>query len=115
MTGQRYGIEMPVSEQVLKRVLELEPEEGRARADMLRKPEAEMLDDLERDSLVYEGFAPSKEEGEKDTRKRLKIGQKSVRESPPLAAQGLQCGGHSVCPVPALRTRARFRGGVGVH
>ena len=80
VTGQRYGIEMPVSEQVLKRVLELEPEEGRARADMLRKPEAEMLDDLERDSLVYEGFAPSKEEGEKDTRKRLKIGQKSVRE-----------------------------------
>ena len=65
-------------EQVLKRVLELEPEEGRARADMLRKPEAEMLDDR-RDSLVYGASHPAKRRGRR-THEKTQDRQKSVRE-----------------------------------
>ena len=79
-TGKVYGVEMPVSEQLQRQVLALEPGEGKARADLLRKPVEEMLDVLEREAVIYDGLPPSAENGEKDTRKRLKIGQKSLRE-----------------------------------
>ena len=79
-TGKRYGVEMPVSDQLLKNVLALEPSEGKARADLLRKPVNVMLDALERDAVIYEGLPSSEVNREKDKRKRLKIGQKSIRE-----------------------------------
>ena len=77
-TGKKYGVEMPVCDLILKQVTSLEPAAGQGRKQ--KKDKEFYLDLIEKEAVILDGLPPPIGSKEKDTRRRLRVGEKSHRE-----------------------------------